>query len=118
MGTKVIRNIEKLIGTNLKVRRLAAGLSQGALGKKTGITFQQIQKYEKGVNRLSISRGLQIAAILKCEFSDFLPAKDGKATVAIDIDRLDFKVASNFHKIDAKLRPQLSALIDSLAGAE
>jgi transcriptional regulator with XRE-family HTH domain len=45
--------IDAYIGARMRERRAALGLSQGALGKKLGISFQQIQKYESGANRVS-----------------------------------------------------------------
>lgn len=45
--------IDRRIGDNLRQARKGAGLSQEALGEKLGVTFQQVQKYEKGVNRIA-----------------------------------------------------------------
>jgi transcriptional regulator with XRE-family HTH domain len=53
--------IDKHVGSRLRMRRLVLGMSQEKLGEALGITFQQIQKYEKGTNRISASR-LQLAA--------------------------------------------------------
>ena len=54
--------IDRRIGQNLRDKRLAASMSQEALGDALGVTFQQVQKYEKGVNRVSAS-GLWLAAV-------------------------------------------------------
>jgi transcriptional regulator with XRE-family HTH domain len=53
--------IDKHVGSRLRMRRLVVGMSQEKLGEALGITFQQIQKYEKGTNRISASR-LQLAS--------------------------------------------------------
>lgn len=53
-----------LIGQKLRALRLDRGLSQSALGDLVGVTFQQLQKYEKGVNRISAGRLARIAAAL------------------------------------------------------
>lgn len=56
---------DKHVGTRVRVRRLMLEMSQTELGTALGITFQQIQKYEKGTNRISASRLQQISDILQ-----------------------------------------------------
>ena len=53
-----------IVGRNVRTRRLSSGMSQGKLGEALGITFQQIQKYEKGANRIGSSRLWEISQIL------------------------------------------------------
>ena len=48
--------IDVYVGARLRMRRMMLGMSQGRLGQLLGVTFQQIQKYEKGTNRISASR--------------------------------------------------------------
>jgi transcriptional regulator with XRE-family HTH domain len=50
---RTIRYVDAWVGARLQLRRKELGLSQAALGEKLGVTFQQIQKYEKGKNRVS-----------------------------------------------------------------
>jgi transcriptional regulator with XRE-family HTH domain len=64
-------NVEALIGERIRSRRLQAGVSQETLGRALGITFQQVQKYEKGSNRVSAGRLLKIAEVLECNVMDF-----------------------------------------------
>ena len=71
-------NFNKHLGNKLKLRRLALGLTQTKVAKAINVTFQQIQKYEKGTNGVSSSRLLQLANFLKVpvkyffeEFKDF-----------------------------------------------
>ncbi|MFK5979693.1 MAG: helix-turn-helix transcriptional regulator [Rhizobiaceae bacterium] len=59
------------VGGRLRLRRTMEGLSQEKLGKQLGITFQQIQKYEKGTNRMGASRLQEISEILKTPISYF-----------------------------------------------
>jgi transcriptional regulator with XRE-family HTH domain len=70
-------------GRKLKARRLIRELSQNDIAEALGLTFQQIQKYEKGTNRMSAATIVRIAAVLKTDvqyFFDALPngAKNGK----------------------------------------
>ncbi|MEF2073528.1 helix-turn-helix transcriptional regulator [Consotaella sp. CSK11QG-6] len=64
------------IGARIRSRRTALGMSQEKLGDACGITFQQIQKYEKGTNRVGGSRIVQIAAALQCSPSDLIVGSD------------------------------------------
>ena len=72
-------NFNKHLGNKLKIRRLALGLTQTKVAKAINVTFQQIQKYEKGLNGVSSIRLLQLANYLKVpinyffeEFSEYL----------------------------------------------
>ena len=56
--------MDKIVGRNIRIYRLAKGLSQTDLANKLGITFQQIQKYEKGTNRVGSGRLFEISTIL------------------------------------------------------
>jgi transcriptional regulator with XRE-family HTH domain len=56
--------IDRYVGSRLRMRRMMLGISQGKLGKALGVTFQQVQKYEKGTNRISASKLQQAASIL------------------------------------------------------
>jgi len=55
---------DAVVGHNIKVERLAQHLSQSALAERIGVTFQQVQKYEKGVNRVGAGRLVRISAAL------------------------------------------------------
>lgn len=61
------------VGTRVRMRRKMMGLSQEKLGEKLGITFQQIQKYEKGTNRVGASRLQDMSKALEVPISFFFP---------------------------------------------
>lgn len=63
--------VDIYVGTRLKIRRTELGLSQNRIGEMTGITFQQVQKYEKGLNRIGSSRLYEFAKILRVPVSYF-----------------------------------------------
>ena len=63
MSKKIPKLIDVHVGGRVRSRRKLAGISQVNLGKQLGLTFQQIQKYEKGANRIGASRLFQIAQI-------------------------------------------------------
>lgn len=64
MAKKVIRPVDGHVGALVRQRRLEVGMSQEKLGDAIGLTFQQVQKYEKGTNRIGSSRLMQIANAL------------------------------------------------------
>ena len=64
MHRKSNSELDTYIGARLRMRRLMLGMSQEALGEKLSLTFQQIQKYEKGTNRVSASRLYELAQAL------------------------------------------------------
>lgn len=65
-------NIDIYIGEKLKYMRELRGLSQKTLGEKLGVTFQQIQKYEKGTNRISASRLFHASCSLRTSYDTFI----------------------------------------------
>lgn len=65
------------VGKMIRSERIAKGMSQTALGDKLGVSFQQVQKYERGVNRVSCSMLIEVAKALDVSPGLFLPAGDG-----------------------------------------
>ena len=76
MNTKAPSQIDVFVGSRVRMRRLMAGLSQEKLADGLGITFQQVQKYEKGTNRIGASRLQAIADILGVHPSFFFQEGD------------------------------------------
>lgn len=70
------------VGNRLKLRRTMIGLSQDKLGQTVGLTFQQIQKYEKGANRIGASRLYQFATILDVPPAWFFEGLEGQPVEA------------------------------------
>ena len=69
--------VDKHVGARVKMRRLLMGFSQEKLGEALGVTFQQVQKYEKGANRIGASRLQQISKILQVPPSFFFEGAPG-----------------------------------------
>ena len=76
------KQVDAHVGSKIRDRRKELGLSQTALGYKVGVTFQQVQKYEKGVNRVGASRLAAVAKVLEVPIGYFFPEDDSKAGVA------------------------------------
>ena len=66
-------NVDRLIGARIRERRLDLGMSQEALAEAIGVTFQQVQKYENGINRVAASTLIDIADALEVDASVLLP---------------------------------------------
>lgn len=71
MADKVPDPIDAHVGNRIRTRRMALGMSQEKLGDRLGLSFQQVQKYEKGTNRVGASRLQAICAILQVPVSYF-----------------------------------------------
>ena len=69
MQAKAPNPVDKHVGSRVRMRRIMLGMSQEKLGEGLGLTFQQIQKYEKGTNRIGASRLQQICDILRIPVS-------------------------------------------------
>jgi transcriptional regulator with XRE-family HTH domain len=81
--------LDVALGAAVRIRRRSIGLSQEALAEQCGVSFQQIQKYENGANRISFSRLVQIARALKCRVVDLMDVLDApEGPVATEIDLL------------------------------
>lgn len=89
------RALDEKIGALLKQRRIQLGWSQQGLGSKLGLTFQQIQKYEKGDNQLSVARLLQVCDTMEVEISYFLDAN----AAPVQATRIDYETARAIAKI-------------------
>ena len=70
------------VGSRVRLKRTLIGMSQEKLGEKLGVTFQQVQKYEKGANRIGASRLQQIAAIFNTSVGFFFEDAPGSSATA------------------------------------
>lgn len=70
--------VDRHTGSRVRMRRLMLGMSQTKLAEKIGLTFQQVQKYEKGTNRMGSSRLQQMANILKVPVTFFFEGAPGQ----------------------------------------
>lgn len=77
-----IEEFNKIIGMRLKLKRNSLGITQSQLGEKLGLTFQQIQKYEKGVNAINIVKLLKIAELLNTNIDYFIGSLNENSAAA------------------------------------
>ena len=100
--------IDKRVGENLSKIRLFRGMSQESLAGAVGVSFQQIQKYEKGRNRISVSRLWQFSKILNVPVAGFYDGIEGAAQG--DALKLTPEQLSLIKKYDALPAPQKKAV--------
>lgn len=133
MAKKAPNPIDKHVGSRVRMRRMMVGMSQEKLGESLGITFQQIQKYEKGTNRIGASRLQQISVALGVPVAFFFegapafgPEQEGFGEAASPTFVNDFLATSDglaltrsFMRIsDGKIRRRIVDLVSAIAGDE
>ncbi len=82
MAKKVPNPVDRYVGSRVRMRRMMLGMSQEKLGEALGLTFQQVQKYEKGVNRVGASRLQHLAHVLQVPVGFFFEAAPPAAAPA------------------------------------
>lgn len=112
------KEINIVIGKNIRVRRSLKGYSQSALANSLGITFQQVQKYEKGHNAVSPAKLLQLSKVFGCTvgdlFQDALSADD--ATPLPVSSRKALHLIQNFERIGStEIQNRVCDLVRALA---
>jgi transcriptional regulator with XRE-family HTH domain len=115
--------IDVQVGVTIRQVRKDRGISQSELGSALGITFQQIQKYERGANRISASMLVRAATVLDVQPSELLPRTDAKPLTegarAIAFVRGAQEVAETYAAItSAKQRKALLALIRAMGRSD
>ncbi len=124
MTNKQPNSIDCYVGARIRLRRKMLGMSQTELGEKIGVTFQQIQKYEKGTNRVGASRLQRICGALDAPIVFFFEGQDAELADGLDTaPTLDLfssphvvELAQAFNAIsDRKVQKKLLDLVKSIA---
>ena len=135
MAKKAPNPIDKHVGSRVRMRRMMLAMSQEKLGDALGLTFQQVQKYEKGTNRIGASRLQQISHILQVPVSFFfdgapiiagMPRAEGVSEAPSPAYVSDFLATSDglaltkaFMRIDdSKLRRRIVDLVEQIASGK
>jgi transcriptional regulator with XRE-family HTH domain len=114
--------VDVTVGRNVRLWRMAKGLSQAQLAKRLGVTFQQVQKYEVGSNRIGTGRLVKVAAILGVPISALFEGTDAagpsQSLLAVVSDRRSFRLARTFAAIkDSTCRVSLVNLVEKIAAS-
>ena len=123
--------IDKHVGSRVRMRRMMLAMSQEKLGAALGLTFQQVQKYEKGTNRIGASRLQQISQILQVPVAFFFEgapnalAPHGSIGNALSVTQIDDFISDSdglrliraFMRVDnAAVRRRIVKLVAEIAG--
>jgi transcriptional regulator with XRE-family HTH domain len=103
---------DKDVGNTMRTHRNRIGISQDELGKVLGVTFQQIQKYEKGSNRLTLGRAVQICQVLKISLDDLAGLNGTGKRAPKAIGSIDFKMLDRLNGLDPEVKPILLNIAD------
>jgi transcriptional regulator with XRE-family HTH domain len=122
-----LRHGDEIVSRNIRAARIAKGISQEKLGAGLGLTFQQVQKYEKAHNRVSVGTLVQIAQILDTPIVDLLQGINAATSESsfeetpirkLAMTKDGHELAAAFVKItDAKRRKVVINLAEAVAGS-
>ena len=132
MPKKSPNSTDKHVGSRVRMRRMMLEMSQTELGNDIGLTFQQVQKYEKGTNRIGAGRLHEISRVLQVPISFFFegspnePGARGAADAPLPTYVTDFLATSDglaltkaFMQIkDSNLRRRIVSLVQEITGGD
>jgi transcriptional regulator with XRE-family HTH domain len=133
MNVKTPNAIDTYVGMRMRRRRQLLGMSQERLAEQIGVTFQQVQKYEKGINRIGASRLQKIAEVLRTSPAFFFEQDDSEAPSLAGLDlsapadpvteflrsKEGLVLNRAFMKIeDRRIRETIISLVKAMAQAE
>ena len=121
--TKSTNSDDIEVGQRIRARRMAQGMSQTELGNLLGVTFQQVQKYEKGVNRVGAGRLARIADTLGVPIGFFFDGAPGPKSAAGNVNEAlslirtagSLRLVRAFENMPADARGHFLALVEILA---
>jgi transcriptional regulator with XRE-family HTH domain len=113
-------SVDVAVGRNVRIWRMAKGLSQAQLASRLGITFQQVQKYEVGANRIGTGRLVKLAGILGVPIAALFEgtgaADPSRSPLALVADARAFRLAHAFAAIEkSTLRLSIVNLVEKIA---
>ena len=111
--------IDKHVGSKIRERRILMGLTQQDLAEAIGVTYQQAHKYEKGINRISAGRLLQIAQTLGTTVDLFFEGLETNMTALDRKQKLSLEIARNFSLIkEERYKDALSTVARALSNKD
>jgi len=109
-----------MVGAKIRMFRINRGMSQTALAEQVGVSFQQVQKYEKGTNRVGASRLSQIASVLGITVGELFETSDQKTGAANSPVHLlaepgALRVLKAYLRTNSRVRMAIARLVESIA---
>lgn len=113
MNAKKPHPIDIRVGRNMRRRRIQLKFTQAQLSNRLDLTFQQIQKYEKGANRLSASRLFELSEILDVPVQYFFGKQ--KPSLPVEPDSQFFDLWNAFQQLPANSRKDVTKIVQTIA---
>jgi transcriptional regulator with XRE-family HTH domain len=116
--------LDAMVGAKIRVFRIHRKLSQTDLAEQIGVTFQQVQKYEQGANRIGASRLSRIAAVLDVSIGELFESSGSKSGASASLFRLlsdpyALRVLKAYARIsDPRIRRAIAELVEGIAGKQ
>lgn len=112
--------LDAMVGAKIRVFRINRGMSQTALAEQIGVSFQQVQKYEKGANRVGASRLSQIASVLGITVGELFESSQQKIAVSNSPVHLlaepgALRVLKAYLRTNSRVRLAIAKLVESIA---
>ena len=111
-------SIDAYIGGQIRKIRLMRGMTLTELAKGVGVQFQQMQKYEDGVNRTSGSRLVMIAEALECSPAELLGKYAGNEVISGKLTNRDFSIIRMYRKMPAEIQDNIYKLLKAMCKLE
>jgi transcriptional regulator with XRE-family HTH domain len=113
MNPREVTSIDKEIGLRSRTMRIDRGLSQSHVAELLGVSFQQIQKYEKGTNRMSLARAIQICRVLEADIGE-LAGTGHRRLASTTFNRVAYELACEFETLPPNVAKRLIDLIEQI----
>ena len=112
--------LDAMVGAKIRMFRINRGMSQTALAERVGVSFQQVQKYEKGANRVGASRLSQIASVLGITVGELFESSQEKTAAANSPVHLlaepgALRVLKAYLRTNSRVRLAIARLVESIA---
>ena len=112
--------LDAMVGAKIRMIRINRGMSQMALAERVGVSFQQVQKYEKGANRVGASRLSQIASVLGITVGELFESSQEKTAAANSPVHLlaepgALRVLKAYLRTNSRVRLAIARLVESIA---
>ena len=126
MSAKSANAIDEVVGHNIRIHRMQRGMSQTDLALQLGVSCQQVQKYEKGVNRVGSSRLYRLADVFEVPVVTLYDGADtqrrsarGKSALRLISERQPLRLVQAFSGVkDMRIRRAIVALVEKMAAAD
>lgn len=106
--------LDKIIGENVRQRRILSGMSQAQLGFGIGVTFQQISKFEAGQNRIAGSQLFELATALSCAVADLYQGCGEHLPPSKILEKADMALMQDYQQLSREMQATVRAMVSGI----